>query len=217
MATTSADTVTGSFTTKGTIPANTTASPGNVPIVGIGQTSNASDTYTFILYQPTVALGPMAGSAQSLVTVTAYGFQENENVNVYWNNGTTPVITAKTNSNVYGYMPPQTFTITAGTAPGSYPVTATGQTSNITISNTFTVVAPGSSLSITAGPVGTSTSVSGAGYAPGETVNVIWSYAGPGTGKTVATTTAGKTGLVNVSLNVLDHAPTGSSYYSYCV
>jgi len=202
MATTSADTVTGSFTTKGTIPANTTASPGDVPIVGIGQTSNASDTYTFILYQPTVALGPMTGSAQSLVTVTAYGFQENENVNVYWNNGTTPVITAKTNSNVYGYMPPQTFTIPGGTAPGSYPVTAIGQTSTITISNTFTVVAPGSSLSITAGPVGTNTSVSGAGYAPGETVNVIWGYTGPGTGKAVATTTAGKTGLVNVSFNV---------------
>ena len=208
MATTSADTVTGSFATKGTIPANTTAIPGNVPIVGIGQTSNASDTYMFILYQPTVALGPMTGSAQSLVTVTAYGFQENENVNVYWNNGTTPVITAKTNSNVYGYMPPQTFTIPAGTAPGSYPVTAIGQTSTITISNTFTVVAPSSSLSITAGPVGTSTKVSGAGYMPGETVNVIWGYSGPGTGKPVATTTAGGTsGLVNVSFNV----PTATS------
>jgi outer membrane protein assembly factor BamB len=207
MATTSADTVTGSFATKGTIPANTSASPGNVPIVGIGQISKASDTYTFILYQPTVALGPMTGSAQSLVTVTAYGFQENENVNVYWNNGTTPVITAKTNSNVYGYMPPQTFTIPAGTAPGSYPVTAIGQTSTITISNTFTVVAPGSSLSITAGPVGTSTIVSGAGYTPGEVVNVIWSYSGPGTGKSVATTTAGASGLVNVSFNV----PTATS------
>src|SRR5258708_14166292 len=129
MATTSADTVTGSFTTKGVIPANTAASPGDVPIVGIGQTSNASATYTFILYQPTVSLGPMTGSAQSLVTVTAYGFQENENVNVYWNNGTTPVIAAKTNSNVYGYMSPQTFTIPPGTCPGNDPGTALGQKS----------------------------------------------------------------------------------------
>ncbi len=202
IATVNADTVTGSFSTKGTIPANTTASPGNVPIVGIGQTSGQSGSYIFILYQPTLTLGPLVGSAQTVVTVTGYGFQENEKVNVYWNIGTTPMITVNTDSNVYGYMPPSTFIVPPGTTPGSYPVKAVGVTSNITITNTFTVPTPTSSLSVSAGPVGTNTTVSAQGYAIGETVNVIWNYAGPGTGKTLATTTAGSSGQVNTSFNV---------------
>jgi hypothetical protein len=202
IATANADTVTGSFSTKGTIPANTTASPGNVPIVGIGQTSGQSGSYIFILYQPTLTLGPLVGSAQTVVTVTGYGFQENEKVNVYWNNGTTPMIAVNTDSNVYGYMPPSTFVVPPGTTPGSYPVKAVGVTSDITITNTFTVPTPTSSLSVPAGPVGTSTTVSAQGYAIGETVNVIWNYAGPGTGKTLATTTAGSSGQVNTSFNV---------------
>ena len=214
LASVNADTVTGSFSVKGTIPTNSTASPGNVPIVGIGQSSGQSGSYTFILYQPTLTLGPLAGSAQTQVTVTGYGFQENEKVNVFWNNGTTPVITVNTNSNVYGYMPPSTFVVPPGTLPGSYPVTAVGVTSNITVANTFTVPTPASSLSVTAGPVGTSTAVSAQGYAPGEPVNVIWNYAGPGTGKTVATVTAGGAGQVNASFNV---PTTGSGLHTIAV
>jgi outer membrane protein assembly factor BamB len=196
---------TGSFIVNVAVP--TGATPGNIPVGAVGATSGDAATFTYVLYSPTLTLAPLSGSAGSQVTLTGYGFQKNENVNIYFNNGTTPLLTAKTNSNVYGYMPPQTITIPGGTTPGSYPVTAVGATSTITATNTFTVAAPGSNLSNTTGPVGTSVIASAQGYTPGETVNVIWGYTGPSTGSTIASTTAGPTGLVNTSFNI----PTATS------
>jgi len=189
---------TGSFKITANVPFGST--PGLIPVAGVGQTSNAVGSYNFLLYPPTLALAPLNGSANTLLTLSAYGFKGSEKVNIFWNYGTTPVLTASTTT--YGYIGPTTITVPAGSSPGNYIVKAVGQASHTTITNTFTVVAPSSSLSITAGPVGVSTSISGQGYAPNETVNIFWNYTGPGTGIISTQVQAGSSGTISGSFTI---------------
>ncbi len=186
---------TGSFTITITVPKSLTA---HIPIVGVGETSTIAISALFVPYTATLALAPIAGSAATNVMLSAYGFQANETVNVYWNNGTTPILTAPTSQ--YGYMTFANFTIPAGTQPGTYPLTVKGQTSNISTTTNFTVVAPSMSLQQTSGTVGELVSVSGQGYQPGETINIIWDYTG--TPSTVTSVTAGLSGTFSGSFSV---------------
>lgn len=189
----------GSFKANIVIPTGTT--PGVfVPIAAVGQTSNKVGSFNFYLYAPTLDLAPLRGSANIGLTVSAAGFQGLESVNVYWNGGSTPVLT--TTANAYGYLAPTTFTVPPGSSPGSYQVKAVGQTSNISVSNTYTVVSASSNLNLSTGPVGVTVGISGEGYAANETVNILWNYTGPGTGTTVATTIAGFGGNFNASFSV---------------
>jgi outer membrane protein assembly factor BamB len=189
----------GRVATNIVVPGGT--SPGAfIPIVGVGQSSNITATFNFYLYAPTLDLAPLNGSAAIGLTVSAAGFQGLENVNIYWNGGSTPILTATTTA--FGYLAPATFTVPPGSSPGSYQVKAVGQASNISISNTYTVVSASSTLNLTAGPVGVTVGVSGGGYAANETVNIIWNYTGPGTGSTVATAVAGFGGNISTSFSV---------------
>ncbi len=194
--------VTGSFTATAMAPSSPA---GHVPIAGIGQASHTSSTYTFILYPPTLALAPLSGSANTILTLSAYGFKNNEAVNIYWNKRTKPIRTVT--SSLYGSISPLTIIIPAGLAPGIYPIKAVGQVSNITITNNYMVVTPSSSLSFTSGPVGVSVNVSGQGYAPNEAVRILWDYNGPGTGMKVASVTAGSSGIVNANFVVPTAVP----------
>ncbi len=189
---------TGSFTTHAHIPSST--SYGMVPIVGVGLSSKTTAQALFVFYAPTLALAPLSGSAGTTLTISAYGFAGKEPVQVFWNNGSTPVLTAHVNT--LGYLAPTTMLIPEGTAPGSYAVTLVGSTSNTSVNDTFTVVAPGSLLNVTSGPVGTNVSVAGQGYAPGETVNVLWNATGPGQGTLVATGIAGSSGVISTEFAV---------------
>lgn len=155
----------GSFTVKSAVPSGTSAVI--VPVAGVGQTSNSTGTFTYIVYPPTLALAPLSGSANTGLVVSAYGFAALEKVNIYWNNGATPAASVKTTN--YGYMGPTSITVPAGTVLGVYPVSAVGQTTHLTITNNYTVVAPASSLNTTSGPVGTNVYVTGQGYAPAFT------------------------------------------------
>src|SRR5205823_5870312 len=128
---------TGSFSSNANVPGN--ATPGTIPIAGVGQMSHTSATFKFIVYTPTLALAPQGGSARTTLTLSAYGFHPSENVQIFWNNGTTPLLTGTTDT--YGYLAPATITVPDGTPPGAYLVNAVGQTSQISIQNTFTVVA----------------------------------------------------------------------------
>ena len=201
---------TGSFLVNSNVPSNTP--PGYLTVAGIGQTTGTTATAQIYIYPPTLALAPLRGTAGTVLTMSAYGFTPFENVSLYWNNGTTPISTVKTNT--YGYLSITTFTVPAGTSPGSYPLTAVGATSHITITNTYTLVAPGSSLQTTSGPTGASVNVSGQGYAPNETVNILWNYTGPGTGTTLASATAGAAGTINTSFTVPTQA---SGTYSVAI
>ena len=193
---------TGSFSTTAFVPGGTT--PGLIPIAGVGQTSNAVGSYNFLLYPPTLTLAPLSGSANTTLTLSAYGFKGSEKVSVFWNNGTTPVLTVSTTT--FGYIGPTIMTVPAATAPGSYVVKAVGQISHTIITNTFTVVSPGSSLSLTAGPVGAVTNISGEGFAPNELVNILWNYSGPTTGTIVTSAYAGISGTFSGSFNIPSNA-----------
>lgn len=188
----------GSFTTTITVPSS--PSSGFSTLGGVGQSSNTTATYPLTIYAQTLALAPLSGAANSTLTMSAYGFEPNEAVNIYWNNGTVPVLTSSTDT--VGYMAPLTFTVPAGTAPGAYQVSAVGQTSNATITNIYTVVAAASSLSSASAPVGTQVIVTGQGYSAGEPVSIVWNYSGPGTGTTLTTVNAGFSGTISATITI---------------
>lgn len=189
---------TGSFTTTARIPNGT--APGTIPVAGIGQSSQASATFGFILYPPLLTLAPLSGSPGTSLTLSAVGFAAFEKVNFYWNNGSTPI--ASYGSGNFGYIAPFTFTVPGGTAPGNYTIKAVGTVSRIIMTNTFSVVAPTSFANNTSGPIGSKLTISGNGYTPGEAVNIQWNYNGPGTGSTVATATATFSGAFTTSFLV---------------
>jgi outer membrane protein assembly factor BamB len=197
MATATGDS-TGSFTVNVTIPMG--YAPGVYYVAGVGQTSKTISSYKYTIYTPTLALAPVKGSANSTVTVSAYGFIGLETVDVYWNNGSTPIASVATSG--FGYLAPTVVAVPAGTTPGSYPVKVVGRTSQLVITNTFTVLAPSSNLSASSGPTRLSVVVTGQGYTANETVHIIWNYTGPGTGNDVADLTAGYSGAFQGSFTV---------------
>ncbi|HLZ80514.1 MAG TPA: hypothetical protein VKP04_02700, partial [Ktedonobacteraceae bacterium] len=189
---------TGSFKTTAVIPpANV---HGIIPVVGVGQTSNATGSSNFLLYPLALALAPLNGSAQTTLTVSAYGFVGSEIVNIFWNNSFTPVLSAT--ATAIGYINPITITVPAGTVPGNYTVKAVGKTSHRIAKNTFAVVPTGASLSLSTGPAGVNVQITGQGFAPRETVNILWNYNGPGTGTPMTSIVAGISGTISASFNI---------------
>jgi outer membrane protein assembly factor BamB len=197
LATTPSDS-TGSFTANATIPANVT--PGTYPVAAVGQTSNLKAKYFYIVYTPTLMLAPTSGSPKTDLNVSAYGFTGSEKVQIFWGGNTTPISTATTTA--FGYLLPTTVTVPGRATPGTYHVKVVGESSHITVKNTFTIVAPGITLSSVTGPVGTNINLTGQGYTPGETVHILWNYNGSGTGQHIADVTAGYSGLIQASFSV---------------
>jgi outer membrane protein assembly factor BamB len=189
---------TGSFSVNATIP--TGYAPGVYYVAGIGQTSKLIATYKYTIYTPTLALAPVKGSANTTLTVSAYGFIGLETVDIFWNNRSTPIASATTNG--FGCLNPTTVTVPMKAAPGSYVVKVVGRTSQLAITNTYTVLAPSSNLSISSGPAGLNVAISGQGYAANETVHVIWNYTGPSTGNDVADLTSGYSGTIQGNFTV---------------
>ena len=139
LATATADN-TGSFQFTANVPSGTYW---RVPITGIGQTSKTTALAKIIVYKPTLALAPLRGLAGTPLTISSYGFRTHEHVDVYWNNGSTPIITGRTNDN--GYLAPTVYTVPSGTTPGTYSVKIVSPNSHLAIINTFTVTASSSS------------------------------------------------------------------------
>ena len=190
MATATGDS-TGSFTVNANIP--TGYAPGVYYVAGVGQTSKTIATYKYTIYTPTLALAPVKGSANIGLTVSAYGFTGLETVDIFWNNGSIPLASVVTNG--FGCLTPTIVTV-PGAAPGSYPMKVVGRTSQLVITNSYTILAPSSSLSAASGPVGVNVAITGQGYAANETVHIIWNYTGPNTGNNVADLTAGYSGTI---------------------
>lgn len=188
---------TGSFTVNATIPNG--YAPGVYYVAGIGQTSKLITTYKYTIYTPTFALAPVKGSANTTMTLSAYGFTGLESVDIFWNNGSTPMASATTNG--FGYLSPTKVTVPAAEV-GSYPVKVVGRTSQLAITNTYTVLSPSSSLSASSGPVGLNVAITGQGYAANEKVHIIWNYTGPGTGNKVANLTPGYSGTIQGNFTI---------------
>lgn len=191
---------TGSFTLNANVPSSPALSTGGLNIVGIGQTSKTTGFYKFTFYAPTVALAPLSGSAGIPLTVSAYGYKGGENVSIFWNNATKAIATGTTD--LHGYMAPKSIKVPVGTVPGIYTVKVVGRTTHLSATNSYTVVAPASSLSLSTGPVGVNVTIKGQGYTTGEGVSIYWNYTGPGTGKKVATAKAGFSGTLSASFNI---------------
>lgn len=130
---------TGSFTVNSAVPTGLTLGTGGISITGVGQSSHTTALYKFTFYAPTLALAPVSGTASSTLILSAYGFKGGEQIKVYWNTGSTPIATGTTD--LHGYLAPTATTIPAGTQPGSYLIKVVGQSTHITATNTFTVVA----------------------------------------------------------------------------
>ncbi len=161
---------TGSFTLNTSVPLSSNLATGGVNIAGVGQTSKTTGFYKFTYYAPTVALAPLNGSANIPLTVSAYGYKGREKVSIFWNNGTTAISVGTTD--LHGYLAPRSFKVPAGTAPGSYPVKVVGQITSFSATNTYTVVAPSSSLQHSSGftaPITTGASWANFGQGPQNT------------------------------------------------
>jgi uncharacterized repeat protein (TIGR01451 family) len=107
---------------------------GSATVSLVGLTSNVVDTANFTVV-PRLDTGAAMAPAGTTLTLTGWGFGPREAVNVQWPGAA--IVKASTDSK--GYFQGKTFTIPAGTAAGTYTVTATGLTSNITTSATVTV------------------------------------------------------------------------------
>ena len=86
---------TGSFQFTANVPSGTYW---RVPITGIGQSSKTTALAKIIVYKPTLALAPLSGPAGTPLTISSYGFRTHEHVDVYWNNGNTPIFAIQYNT-----------------------------------------------------------------------------------------------------------------------
>jgi hypothetical protein len=130
--------------------------PDSYGVLAKGQSSNdtASTTFTIKPGGATLTFNPTQASAGASETVTAAGFQPGETVQLSFNGPVVASDIADTNGAV-------TFTFNLpNLAPGQYGVTATGETSGVTVNETFTIIAgpaPAATAAPTAAPAATAT------------------------------------------------------------
>jgi len=101
----------------------TTIPAGSYPVQATDGSITATDPTQFTV-TPSISLTPMTGSAGTTVTINGSGFAPNSVLHVSFN-GTAVSIAGSTSSDGFGRVGNTTFTIPAGTATGSYPVTVT--------------------------------------------------------------------------------------------
>ena len=167
-----------------------TATPSDTPTDTAVDTATPSDTPTdtpvTATYTPTVVPTPQlvldryAGQVGASVQVTVTGFGPSEVVDVTFQGQGAAVASCTTDSTGTCETGPS-FTVPS-VADGAYQVTATGETSQLSASATFVVVAPAVSLSPASGGVGTSAQASFGGFGAGEQIAV--SFDGTATGDT---------------------------------
>jgi hypothetical protein len=111
--------------------------PGQYAVSAMGQTSGSGASATFTINQSAAGLTLSAtqGTPGSSLTVTVSGFQPGETVQVTFNGAAVGSATVNTSGAVS-----VTFTM-PNLAPGQYTVSASGQTSALVSSGTFTIVA----------------------------------------------------------------------------
>jgi hypothetical protein len=124
----------GSFSLSFSVPS---VQPGQYGVLAKGAASGFTATSAFTVHLGSAALSfsaPQAAPAASL-TVTGGGFQPGETVQMWFNGATVGADAADTKGIVA-----VTFVVPT-LAAGAYDVTATGQTSNVTVTSSYTVLA----------------------------------------------------------------------------
>ncbi|HEX8967112.1 MAG TPA: hypothetical protein VF937_04475 [Chloroflexota bacterium] len=111
---------------------------GQYGVLAKGATSGLTESASFTINQggATLSFNPPQAAAGTSLTVTGSGFRPGESVQLSFNGAVIGTSTADTNGAFT-----QTFTVPATLAAGQYGVTATGQTSGISVNATYTLVA----------------------------------------------------------------------------
>jgi hypothetical protein len=149
----------GSFSLSFSVP---NVQPGQYGMLAKGAASGFTATAAFSINQGVAALSfsaPQAAPATSL-TVTGTGFQPGETVQFWFNGAVVGSATADTKGS-----PAVTFVVPTLDA-GAYDVTATGQTSNVTVTSSYTVLATAATPVANAAPTATPTPQPAAAPAP---------------------------------------------------
>ena len=136
----------GTFALSFTVP---TIQPGQYAVLGTGRASGSSATTSFTVNQGAAALSFSVAQAApgASLTVTATNFQAGETVEFLFDGASVGKVTADTSGTaVLSVTVPQL-------SPANYDVTATGATSNRTITTPFAVVAASATPAPTATPV----------------------------------------------------------------
>src|SRR5437588_6015687 len=149
------------------------AATGTYTSAGVGQTSGIVVTAPFTLY-PQLSIRPQAGGPGTTVAFNGNAFAAGETINIYWKYtgpGTgTLLATATGNSTgsftVNGIIP--------NYSPGSYTITAIGQTSNTLAKYKFTIYKPTLALAPLKGSASTTLTLSAFGFTGGENVAIYW-------------------------------------------
>ncbi|MGH2411870.1 MAG: hypothetical protein ACRDGS_16135, partial [Chloroflexota bacterium] len=179
-----------------TVPAGTTAGNHSVTASTTGGTLLAAVGLQVQAPTATVLLVPASGAPGAQIRVDGSGFTANESVAI--SQGATALANATANSQ--GQIS-AAVTLPARLSPGAISLTATGSTSKISGSASYTVSAHTVTLSAASGAVGSSLTITGHNFAAGETVHVAFN------GTEVAQATADGSGAFSSSFNV----PAGAS------
>lgn len=160
---------------------------GTYTIAGIGQTSGDVATAQFTLY-PDLYERPQAGGPSSSTVFSGFAFAAGEQVKIYWNYrgpGTGTLLTTATGDSTGSFT--ATANIPANVTPGTYPIGAVGQSSNLKAKYFFIVYTPTLMLAPVSGAPKTNLTVSAYGFTGSENVQIFWG--GQATPLTTAATT----------------------------
>lgn len=160
---------TGSFSCGFTIPTGTAI--GTYTFTAVDGHGNSA-TASFTVQPPVLTLSPTGGPPGTTVVISGTGYLADSAISVSWTGG--PVCSSTTDrTGSFGCD----FVVPAGTAAGSYTLTAVDGGSN-SASATFGVVAPATLvLSPTSATVGTFISLTASGFVPGAWLTIGWSGA----------------------------------------
>lgn len=185
---------TGSFTASFGIPA-IPAGPYNVDAVA---PTSGTQTAVFTV-DPNLAISPVSGVVNTLVTATGTGFQPGDAINVDFG----PVVSVPLLSFVPAPLPgtvpasgswTATFRVPVGALAGDNSVVVSGTATPAVANTTRNFATPNITLTPATGPVGTVITVDGVGFQPNETgIHVTWASAVQTT--TPATVTANAAGV----------------------
>ena len=179
-----------------TVPAGTTIGNHSVSAGTTGGTLLAVTGLQVLAPTATILLVPTSGAPGAQIRLDGSGFTPNEAVTIAQGATTLANATANSQGQISVAVPlPQRL------SPGAISLTATGSTSKISGSATYTVAAPSLTLSATSGAVGSTLTAVGHNFAAGETVHVAFN------GVDVAQATVDGSGTFSSSFSV----PAGAS------
>ncbi|MGH2558038.1 MAG: lysyl oxidase family protein [Thermomicrobiales bacterium] len=186
------------------IPASTF---GEHTIEAVGLTSGAKASVTFTV-QPSILLIPASGVQSAEIGASMRGFVDRETVTLRLDGTTLGTVEVSGSGSTTASA--TRFTIPAETEPGTYDVTATGESSDATATATLTVTENAASLEqdVSSGPVGSIVNLDLSGFAASEAIAVAY-FRSDTSSSTVATVTASPRGSAEVAF-IVPASPLGA-------